>query len=95
MNFLEALQTHKYVRSAQWTEGKAFCWHPAKTGPYRDLVDCDYFTVYDGSFISFHTTGPDLYAHELLAQDYEVMEVTEEEIETAKLRMDSIRDSHR
>ena len=42
-------------------------WFEAGDGPHRDLVTCDYF-VSDGVFM----TSIDLYAEDILADDYEL-----------------------
>lgn len=82
MKIQEAINSNKYVcRKNQ--KDSAFCHHPAKTGLFKDLVDCDYFTIYEDGFLTFSTTGPDLYAEELLADDYELSSVTEAHIKEA------------
>lgn len=88
MNIQEALKTRKYVRRRN--KDFAFCWHEPKTGPYRGLVSCDYFSFYEDGFLTFSTSAPDFYAEDLLAEDFEIFEVTELEIELAKQRTDGL-----
>lgn len=82
MKIQEAILTNKYVYRKDW-DNQAFCYHLANTGPFKDLVTCDYFTMYEDGFISFSTTGPDLYAEEFLADDYKIAPLTASQIEEA------------
>lgn len=43
-------------------------WFEAGNGPYKEVVACDYF-VSDGVFM----TSIDLYAEDILADDYELL----------------------
>lgn len=75
MKIQEAIKTNKYVcRKSQ--PDSAFCYHQPNTGPFKDLVSCDYFSIYEDGFLTFSTTAPDLYADELLADDYQISLVT-------------------
>lgn len=94
MNYLEAIKTNKYVRRPSWDEGDCFCFYKPLTGPYKDLVDCDYFVFIEDGFISFSTSGPDLYSEDLLAQDYEVVNMEEKKVLEIKKATEKLEKSH-
>ena len=87
MNIQEAIKTNKFVTLPEWKNNNtAFCHFLAKTGPYKDLVDCDYFVFYEDGFLSFSTSGPDLYANQLCSNEFEILPITEQEIDQALLK---------
>lgn len=92
MTLQEALRTRQYVRRASNPDGGAFCWHEPKTGPYKDVVECDYFSFYEDGFLTFSTSAPDMYASEILADDYEVVQFSPVEIQQAFERTEALRD---
>lgn len=83
MKIQEAILTGQYVTRKIWDRDSAFCHHKPKTGPFKDLVDCDYFTIAEGGLIAFSTSGPDLYAEDLLADDYILSPLTADEIQAS------------
>ena len=83
MTIQEALKTHKFIHRPHWGAETCFCYHAAKTGPFKDLVDCDYFTVLEDGFLTFSTSSPDFYAEDLFANDYQIREVSDEELKAA------------
>jgi len=68
MNLHEAMRTHKYFKRPHWDLSK-ICWFNAQTGPYSELVSCDYFVIYEYGIETF-STSLDLYAEDILANDY-------------------------
>lgn len=90
MKIQEAIQTNKYMKRSHW-EDSAFCHYLANTGPYKDLVDCDYFCFYEDGFLTFSTSGPDLYAEDLLADDYEISKVSDSQILEAYKKSESFK----
>lgn len=79
MNIQEALKTNHYVKRPHW-DYQSFCYYLPNTGPYKDLVECDYFCFYEDGFLSFSTSMPDLYAQDVLADDFEIAQISESEI---------------
>lgn len=82
LNLQEALMTHKFVKREG--SSSAFCYYKANTGPYKDLVDCDYFVTLEDGLLNFSTSAPDMYAEEILATNYEIFDISEEEVQYAK-----------
>jgi hypothetical protein len=72
MNIQEALLTHKKVKRPSWDN--YFIYYQAKTGPFKKLVDCDYFVYYEEGSEPMFSTSIDLYADDLLANDFEVFD---------------------
>lgn len=68
MTLTEALKTHKKVKRPQWDN--SFAYFAPNTGPFQSLVDCDYFVYYEEGLEDYFTTSLDLYAADLLADDY-------------------------
>lgn len=73
MNLKEAILTYKKVRRPHWDENDSFQYFKAKTGPYKELVDCDYLVLQESGVESF-STSIDLYPEDILSEDYEVLE---------------------
>lgn len=71
MTIQEALQTHQPIRRPDWDN--FVCYFRPKTGPFKDLVDCDYFVYYEEGLETFFTTSLDLYGDALLATDWEIV----------------------
>lgn len=71
MTIQEALKTHQPVKRPSWDN--FVCYFRPKTGPFKDLVDCDYFVYYENGLEPMFTTSIDLYGEELLATDYQVV----------------------
>lgn len=76
MKLIEAmlsLKTFKRPHSLQAAQ-----YFLAKTGPYKDLVSCDYFVIYsnvDTKNIEVNfSTSLDLYPEDILADDYLLIE---------------------
>jgi len=68
MTLKEAMLTNKFVYRPNWYD-RGFTYFLPKTGPYKDLVDCDYFVIKeDGE--EFFSTSIDFYPEDLLAEDY-------------------------
>ncbi len=67
MTIQEALLTYKYFKRPMWDH--KVCYFKAKTGPFHDLVDCDYFVTNEDGEDRF-TTSLDVYGEEILATDY-------------------------
>lgn len=63
---IKSLKPFKRPHSEEWS-----CWYLPWTGPFKDLVNCSYFT-HDGEF----STSIDLYAEDIAANDYEIQENT-------------------
>ena len=86
MKIQEALLTNQSVTRPSWN-GTAFCHYLAGTGPYTDIVsETDYFTVLEDGYLSFSTSAPDFYAADLLADDYELINISKE-VEAAAREM--------
>jgi hypothetical protein len=66
---ITSLKPFKRKDSSEWSQ-----WYLGGTGPHKDLVDCDYFVhdfqVHGGSF----STSIDLYASDILADDWVILE---------------------
>jgi uncharacterized protein YwgA len=90
MNLTEAIKTNQYVKRKDW-DNTSFCHYLPNTGPYKSLVDCDYFCFIEDGFISFSTTGPDLYAEEIMAQDYEMANITEADVLEAYRKTENLK----
>lgn len=69
MTIQEAIKSgKKFTRKNQ--EGGWGCYYNQSTGPFDDLVDCDYFVFCEDNIIVF-STSIDLYAEDILADDWE------------------------
>lgn len=80
MNLQEAILTNRFISlPLKGWEGKAFCYFLPKTGPCKDFVDCDYFLFIEDEMVSFSTSGPDLYADEILSKDFIIYNLSENE----------------
>lgn len=90
MNIQEAIKTNQYVSRPLW-ENQAFCHYLPNTGPYKDLVSCDYFVFYEDGFLSFSTSGPDLYAEDISANDYEISKLTQKDIDEAYINSQKLK----
>lgn len=71
MNLVTAMKTYKKVTRPNWG-GNYFVYYPAGTGPHKTLVDCDYFVHTEEGIDSF-STSIDLYAQDLVADDYLIL----------------------
>lgn len=71
MTLIEAMKTNKYFKRPHWTD--SICYFEPKTGPQKNLVDCDYFIVKEDSVEEF-STSLDLYPEDISASDYELVE---------------------
>lgn len=71
MTLSEAIKTNKKVKrkSKDW----AVQWFLPNTGPYNDIVSCDYFVAYEFGEETF-ITSLDLYADDILDDDWEVLD---------------------
>lgn len=71
MKLEAALKSHTYVKRQHWDS--CFCYYEAGTGPYSKegsgLVDCDYFVFIEDGIKTF-STSIDLYAEDIMADDY-------------------------
>jgi len=65
MTLIEAIQSGKSFRRPHQFQEDESQWFEAGTGPYKDLVACDYFT-HGGEF----STSIDLYYDDIIADDY-------------------------
>lgn len=74
MTLKEVLLTHKPFTRPHW-EDKSICYYAPGTGPFKTLVTCDYFVVYESGCEPFFSTSLDLYGDEILAEDYELSRV--------------------
>lgn len=79
MNLQEAILTNLFVSREKWGNS-AFCYFLPNTGPYKDLVDCDYFVFLEDGEVCFSTSGPDLYGEDFLASDYIIYKLTNEDV---------------
>ena len=68
MTLKEAMLTGKFSYRRSWLDS-GFTYYQPKTGPHKDLVDCDYFVIKeDGE--EYFSTSIDLYPEDILAEDY-------------------------
>lgn len=70
MKIAEAMTSNKPFKRPESDE--VVQWYLGGTGPFSDLVVCDYFTV-NGEF----TTDLSLYASDILATDWQIIGTTE------------------
>ena len=67
MTLKEALLSHKKFKRPQWDYWS--CYYAPGTGPYKNLVVCSYFVIYQEPEDMF-STSMDMYGEEVLAEDY-------------------------
>lgn len=68
MTIQEAIKTKKPFRIKGKDGWEISQWFEGGKGPFKNLVDCDYFT-HDGEF----STSIDLYADQVLSNEWEIV----------------------
>lgn len=68
MKLEEALKTGRKIKRNK-PDAVEYQWFQPNTGPFKHLVDCDYFVIYEDGHMTF-STSIDLYASCLFADDY-------------------------
>lgn len=71
MTLVEALKCGKPFKRKE--DDEVIYYYEPGTGPHSDLVGCDYF-VFDFKGIKNFSTSIDLYASDILADDWEIYE---------------------
>ncbi len=71
-NLQQAIKSKKKFQRSHW-DSQYIQYFEAKTGPHKDLVDCDYFIIYNGEIQEF-STSIDLYPEDIFAIDYILFE---------------------
>lgn len=75
MNLQDALLTYKKVsRDVEKNSKDWVCYYKKGTGPYFNLVDCDYFVICEDGVENF-STSLDLYPADILAEDWQILSV--------------------
>jgi hypothetical protein len=72
MTLQEVLLSGKKFKRSIWDESEWIEYFRPGTGPNKDLVGCDYFVLGNGEHI--FSTSLDLYAADILAEDWEIKE---------------------
>lgn len=74
MTIIQAMTNHlnQKITRPSWS-GDYFVYYAPKTGPFQDLVDCDYFVFYEDGLEPNFSTSIDLYPEDLMAQDYQII----------------------
>lgn len=67
MTIQDALNLNKYVKRPHWDS--SFCHFQGGTGPFKDLVGCNYIVFIEDDVADF-ATSIDLYPEDILATDY-------------------------
>jgi hypothetical protein len=67
MTIQEALHLNKYVKRPHWDS--SFCHFQEGTGPFKDLVGCNYIVFIEDDLCQF-STSIDLYPEDIIATDY-------------------------
>lgn len=67
MTIQDALKLNKYVKRPHWDS--SFCHFQGGTGPFKELVGCNYIVVIEDGIANF-STSIDLYPEDILATDY-------------------------
>lgn len=76
MTIQEAIKTGKAFYLATAPFYKYYQYFKSGSGPYKILVDCDYFVVNEDGGDPYMTTSIDLYPEEVLSEEWAVLEAS-------------------